>query len=60
MCMGRHWGQNILQPEQPGKPGIDLLESRTVEGDRGTRGASDGGEKGGAGAGAPRHVDEYG
>src|SRR2546423_9041644 len=45
--------------DQHGQPGVDVLESRTMEGGRRAGGASDGDEKEGARRGASGHADQH-
>jgi len=45
---------------QHGQPGVNVQESRTMEGGRRAGGASDGDEKEGARLGASTHADQHG
>jgi hypothetical protein len=49
-----------LHADQHGQPGIDVQESRAMEGGGRAGGASDGDEKEGAGRGASFHADQHG
>src|SRR2546423_14118644 len=58
-CEGA-WGGASFHADHHGQPGVDVQESRAMEGGRRAGGASDGDECEGAWGGASFHADQHG